>query len=415
MDRLDNLVRRYDWGSPLDIPRFCGTEPDGGPVAELWMGAHPGAPSVIHRDGRTVPLHELISADPGRELGAEVVSRFGPQLPFLLKLISAAHPLSLQVHPDREHAQAAYAAQQRSGQPDGDYTDANHKPELVCALRDGFSALCGFRPVDDTLRLLTELAVPQLQELADVLAAPGADRAAALRAVVTGLLSPGAGGAARTIAADPVAVITALRQGCERVAGTSSPWAGNAAALAMVAATYPADRGVLVALLLNHRTLGAGEAMFVGAGIAHCYLSGFAVELMASSDNVLRAGLTSKRVHAAELLRVLDFRPGPPRLVSPEPDGAWMSYPVPVDDFRFSRLRLSSQPASLGDGLPQIILCTAGQAELAGASGTLRLAQGQSAYVPASDAAMTVTGTGELVRATAGVTMRNDLVAARLS
>jgi mannose-6-phosphate isomerase len=414
MDLLENPVRDYPWGSAGDIPEFLGVPAGGGPVAELWMGAHPDSPSRVLRGGQPRSLAEVIAADPEAELGSRVRDAFGPRLPFLLKLISAARPLSLQVHPDRQHARRAYAAQQAAPGADRDYTDDNHKPELVCALRDGFAGLCGFRPLAGTADLLAALAVPGLTGFASRL--DPADPAGSLRALVTDTL---------TGPADP-ALIAAVRAACERAAGVPGRWAAACAAYAVVAAAYPADPGVLVALLLNYVELRAGEAVFVGAGVPHCYLTGFAAELMASSDNVLRAGLTSKRVNVPELLRVLDFRPSEPARLRPVPGGAAAPggqsddtsgangtgrgplaalavYPAPVEDFQLSRLEVSDDAADLPGGRPQILLCTAGRARLTDAGGrVLELRRGQSAYLPAADQRTLVTGAGTILRATVG-------------
>src|SRR5215469_4256776 len=308
MERLDNLARDYPWGSAGDIPGFLGLPASGEPVAELWMGAHPDSPSRVVRDGETRSLADVIAANPRAELGPDVVDRFGPRLPFLLKVLSAARPLSLQVHPDKQYAERAYAAQQLTPGSARDYTEDNHKPELICAWRDGFAGLCGFRPLPASRELLAELDVAGLDGVADGLAdgvADGlargeADPAGTLRGLVTRIL---------TGQTDRAPLIAAVGQACRRVAAAGGPWGPPCAAYTVLAAAYPADPGVLVALLLNHVELAEGEAVFIGAGVPHCYLHGLGAELMASSDNVLRAGLTSKRVNVPELLRVLDFRP----------------------------------------------------------------------------------------------------------
>jgi mannose-6-phosphate isomerase len=187
MERLDNPVRNYAWGSASDIPEFLGVAADGSPVAELWIGAHPDSPSRVVRDGESESLAELIAARPQAELGPDLASRFGPRLPFLLKVISAARPLSLQVHPDKQHAERAYAAQQSASGVPRDYTDDNHKPELICALRDGFAGLCGFRPVRRSLDLLAALEVPGLAAISAALDC--ADPAGGLRKAVTSILT----------------------------------------------------------------------------------------------------------------------------------------------------------------------------------------------------------------------------------
>jgi mannose-6-phosphate isomerase len=400
MERLYNPVRDYPWGSAGDIPEFLGIAADGGPVAEMWIGAHPDSPSRVVRDGTTQSLAEVIAASPDAELGPDVVGRFGPRLPFLLKVLSAARPLSLQVHPDKQHAARAYAAQQRIPGAVRDYTDDNHKPELICALRDGFAGLCGFRPVPESRRLLAELDVAGLDALATQL--DSADSAKTLRSVIISVL---------TSEVSRVPLIAAVRRACARIAMAGGEWGPACAAYAVVADAYPADPGVLVALLLNYVELAAGEAVFVGAGVPHCYLRGFGAELMACSDNVLRAGLTTKRVNVPELLRVLDFRPAAPAVLHPSPAVAGNSRPecrepgaaylTPVDDFRLSRLDVSEQPIVLPGGSPQILLCIDGVARMRDRAGRLlELPRGQSAFLPASDSGVSVLGRGTVLRAT---------------
>jgi mannose-6-phosphate isomerase len=392
MDRLENPVRRYAWGSADDIPAFLGVPPDGTPQAELWMGAHPGGPSVALRDGTRRSLLELIARDPDGELGPAVARRFGGRLPFLLKVLAAGAPLSLQVHPDQTRAAARFADPRYAD----DYTDDNHKPELICALRDGFEVLCGFRPVPATIALLDELAVPALAAWAPALAAP--PPAGALGGLVTSILTTAAGDG------QLAGTIAAVARAGQRVADGGGALAGAGRAYARLAAAYPGDPGVLVALLLNHAVLAAGEALFVAAGVPHCYLDGFGAEVMASSDNVLRAGLTSKRVNVPELLEVLDFTPAPPRVLHAEPDGVQDTYPVPVPDFRLGRLTLGADPVALPGGGPQILLAVAGTVRLHAPGGAeLELRRGQSAYVAASCAGVTAAGPGTALRATAGL------------
>jgi mannose-6-phosphate isomerase len=403
VQRLDNPVRDYAWGSATDIPEFLGGPANGGPVAELWIGAHPDSPSRVVGEGRSETLTQEIAARPEAELGPEVLRRFGPRLPFLLKAISAARSLSLQVHPDKQQAEHGYAAQQENPDAPRDYTDDNHKPELICALRNGFTVLSGFRPVRNTRDLFAALSVPGLAEISDRL--DDADPAGGLRKAVTDLL---------TSDTDKTPLITAVRQACDWVASSGGTWSPACAAYAVVADDYPADPGVLVALLLNYVDLAAGEAVFVGAGVPHCYLRGFGAELMASSDNVLRAGLTPKRVNVPELLKLLDFRPAEPTVLHPVPGGALgtgqqadepgLVYPTPVDDFQLSRLDLSDQPIGLPAGRPQILLCITGTADLRDNSGhSINLSKGQSVYLSASDTGVTIAGPGTTLRATVGI------------
>ncbi|MBD0423921.1 mannose-6-phosphate isomerase, class I [Streptomyces sp. TRM S81-3] len=380
MDRLDNTVRPYAWGSTTAIPELLGTKPTGEPQAEMWMGAHPGAPS---RTGRGT-LAEVIDADPERELGPLAVAKFGPRLPFLLKLLAAGAPLSLQVHPDLRQAQEGYEDEERRGvpvdAPHRNYKDANHKPELICALTE-FDGLCGFRSPDEAAGLLDGLGVASLKPYVDLLHAHPEE--AALREVLTAIL-----------AADPEEMshtVTEATAACTRLGGAYAPYAD-------IAHHYPGDPGVIAAMLLNHVRLQPGEALFLGAGVPHAYLNGLGVEIMANSDNVLRCGLTPKHVDIPELLRIVRFEAGDPGILRPEasPDGEEV-YETPTDEFRLSRYVLPAGGAShdLTLPLPQILLCTAGTVR----AGEHELTPGWSVFVPAGETAE-ISGAGTVFRAT---------------
>ncbi|MGW2690702.1 mannose-6-phosphate isomerase, class I [Streptomyces sp. NPDC001296] len=380
MDRLDNTVRPYAWGSTTAIPRLLGVEPTGEPQAEMWMGAHPGAPSRTARG----PLNEVIDKSPEQELGARTVAKFGPRLPFLLKILAAGAPLSLQVHPDLAQAKEGYEDEERCGipldAPHRNYKDANHKPELICALTE-FDGLCGFRAPDEAAELLAGLDVDSLKPYVDLLHAHPED--AALREVLTAVLT-----------ADPAEMahtVTETATACARLGGAYAPYAD-------LAHHYPGDPGVIAAMLLNHVQLQPGEALFLGAGVPHAYLSGLGVEIMANSDNVLRCGLTPKHVDVPELLRIVRFEAADPGVLRPEasPDGEEV-YETPIDEFRLSRYVLPEGTAAhdLTRPTPQILLCTAGSVRV----GEHLLAPGQSVFVAADETAE-ASGTGTLFRAT---------------
>ncbi|MFF7213072.1 mannose-6-phosphate isomerase, class I [Streptomyces sp. NPDC008238] len=399
MDRLTNTIRPYAWGSATAIPELLGTTPTGEPQAELWMGAHPGAPSRIDRGNGPVPLDQVITADPGGELGAPAVERFGPRLPFLLKLLAAGSPLSLQVHPDLVQAAAGFADEEARGipvdAPHRNYKDANHKPEMIVALTP-FEGLCGFRHPEETAALLTGLGVDSLKPYADILRAHPEE--AALREVLTAVL-----GAERDAMAGAV---DEAAEAAARLATEDGPHADAYAAYAAIAHAYPGDPGVIAAMLLNHVRLQPGEALFLGAGIPHAYLSGLGVEIMANSDNVLRCGLTPKHVDIPELLRIVRFQAGDAGVLRPEasPDGEEL-YATPIDEFRLSRYSLAAgaAPRTPDDRTAQILLCTEGTATLRTpgepTAPELTLGRGQSAYVPAGER-VELTGEGTVFRAT---------------
>ncbi|MFB6482832.1 mannose-6-phosphate isomerase, class I [Streptomyces virginiae] len=384
MDRLTNTIRPYAWGSTTAIPTLLGVEPTGEPQAEMWMGAHPGAPSRLDRGTGETTLSDVIAAGPERELGAAAVAKFGPRLPFLLKLLAAGAPLSLQVHPDLEQAEAGYADEERRGVPidaaHRNYKDPNHKPEMICAITP-FDGLCGFRPPLEAAELLAGLGVDSLKPYVDLLRAHPEE--AALREMLTAVLTADRAEMARTVAEAGAAI--------ERLGGPYAPYAS-------LVHHFPGDPGVIAAMLLNHVRLQPGEAMFLGAGVPHAYLDGLGVELLANSDNVLRAGLTPKHVDVPELLKIVKFEPSDPGVLRPEasPEGEEV-YETPIDEFRLSRFLLApgGAPQVLADGPPQILLCTAGSPQ----AGELALRPGESVFVPAGEK-VELSGSGTIFRAT---------------
>ncbi|MEV6211156.1 mannose-6-phosphate isomerase, class I [Kitasatospora sp. NPDC051914] len=390
MDRLQNTVRPYAWGSTTAIPALLGEEPTGEPQAEMWLGAHPGDASRLERGHRPTTLDRVIAADPEGELGAAAVARFGPSLPFLLKVLAAGRPLSMQAHPSLEQARAGFAAEEAAGipldAPHRNYKDANHKPELICAL-DEFEGLCGFREPADAAALMASLDVPALAPLVETLLGKPAPEA--LADALATILSMTGDEARRTVAEVARAV--------EAAAGTDPT--GALAGYAYAAREFPGDTGLIASLLLNHVRLQPGEALYLGAGIPHAYLRGTGVEIMANSDNVLRCGLTPKHIDVPELLRVVVFEPTAPDVLRPAaaPDGEH-HYPVPIDEFRLSRYTLGAGPAVLHGRAPQILLCTEGAARLTGADGSvLDLDRGRSAFLPATGTDTSLSGPGATV------------------
>jgi mannose-6-phosphate isomerase len=378
---LSNPVRAYAWGSPTVIPELLGVSPTGEPQAELWIGAHPGAPSVVDVDGVRLTLTELIEKDPEGMLGSATVRRFGPRLPYLLKILAIDQPLSIQAHPSIEQAEAGFAAEEAAGvpidAPDRLYRDRMHKPEMIVALTD-VTALLGFRAPDEAAAILDELGIRELREDAEALRDRGT---AGLEQVVRRwLLMPEAEVAARV-----AAVVEA--------AGKQTTELGHL--IVRLAERYPGDRGVLLALLLQYERLSSGEAVFVPAGVPHCYLSGVAIEPQASSDNTLRAGLTPKHVDAAELTRVLRYEAVGQLRVLPRRAGPHHAvFAPPVDEFQLAELVLKDVPVTLGANEPRIVLVTVGSAQVSAGGDTVRLAGGRAAFVPASEGAATVLGTG---------------------
>jgi mannose-6-phosphate isomerase len=356
---LSNAIRGYPWGSHDFIARVQGrAHPTDAPEAELWVGAHPDSPSTLD-NGRSLDV--VIAASPEALLGAEAVDRFGPRLPYLMKLLAAREPLSLQAHPNAEQAREAYAA----GHPS--YVDPYHKPELILALEE-FEALCGFASPGTSAALLRP--IDPLAPVVDHL-----DRGD-LRAAVTTLLEW------------PVA---------ERAAVVAEV-AGQHQLAARLAAFYPGDMGVIVALLLHHVVLRPGEAVWMPSGTLHAYVRGAGVEVMASSDNVLRGGFTRKPINVPELLRVLRFEPSSlpvlhPVAVAPGVD----TWEVPVPDFRLSRVRLRAELpfAKIEPEGPRAVLCVSGRITVTDAEASVTLDGGRAAFGAAGGGPLTFTGAGE--------------------
>jgi mannose-6-phosphate isomerase len=388
VDLLHNPVRPYAWGSRTVIADLLGQEvPSPHPQAEMWLGAHPGDPSrIVRADGQTTSLLEAVRADPAGLLGADRASRWDATLPFLLKVLAADEPLSLQAHPSLEQARTGFAREETAGVPldaaDRNYRDANHKPELICALTE-FHALVGFRDPEASLVLLRALDVPELSHHVELLAAqPDAD---GLRALFTTWITLPQG------VLDTL--VPALQAGCVRLAGDAGEMHAEARTVLALSERYPGDAGVLAALLLNRVTLAPGEALYLAAGNLHAYLEGAGIELMANSDNVLRGGLTPKHVDVPELLRVLDFSAGPPPVLTGRPDGAWVRYDTPAEEFLLRRLDAGA-PDPLGvavpDGGPRILLCTAGAACVRARGHDVELGRGASVWLAAADTGVTV-------------------------
>jgi mannose-6-phosphate isomerase len=390
MVRIEGVPRDYAWGSQSAIQQLLGREPDGRPLAELWFGAHPDDPARVPDLDTT--LDELIAQDPTAALGADVVERFGPQLPFLLKLLAAAKPLSIQVHPTRTQAEAGFADEDARGiardAPERNYRDRNHKPELLCALTE-FEALCGFRPVADTLRLLDAFDLPELEPVRELLA--GEDP---LRSAFTYLLR----------LPEPGPLVTAVAARAEAI--SDPEWSGAAGAVLRAAGAFPGDVGAVLSLLLNHVRLQPGEAIYLGAGNVHAYLHGLGVEIMANSDNVLRCGLTSKHVDVDELLKITDFSELPdPRWQSDQPD--WFRVPVP--DFELAGVDLdgyrkpgqdAGECAAGDEGKPYLVLCVSGGVRVTVEGDSTDLAPGQAAFVRSRGPLFLLRGTGRAFLAT---------------
>ena len=368
---ITNTPRDYAWGSTTAISELLGTPASGGPEAELWLGAHAGSPSIIvSPDGPARDLRELTGG-----------------LPFLLKVLAAGHPLSLQAHPTLEQAADGFARENALGialdAADRNYRDALHKPELIYAVSEGFRALCGFRDASESRasidRLLTER--PGDAALSGWMSRLDSDEA--LRSTFEWLVTGGD---------DVDELVESVVDAASRLDGDHYTLIGE------LAGEYPGDPGIAVSLMLNLVSLNPGEVLYLPAGNIHAYVEGLGIELMASSDNVLRGGLTPKHVDVPELLSVLDFSPVEVPYLAPETPAPGIEVFRPdVPDFVLTVVTATTTHPVVAPG-PAIALCTAGSVELDGHP----LARGESVFVTADDSISSVTGTGTVFIATAG-------------
>ena len=387
---LKNTVQKYAWGSTTAIQTLLGekkSSPE--PAAELWMGAHPKAPSMVNDEGQWVNLTDLIAKDPRGILGKKVAKKFKNQLPYLFKVLAAAKPLSIQAHPSLEMAREGYENENKHGIPitaaTRNYKDDNHKPECICAL-SSFWALFGFRKVENILFLMGKICPVSLNGEMALLKNQAV--AGGLKLFFTALLSMDTEQKKRVI---DEAVLNAGQRSDEDPAFS---W------LIKLSNEYPLDIGILSPLFLNLIKLKPGQALFLPAGELHAYLKGVGIELMANSDNVLRGGLTPKHIDVPELLKVLNFQPRYIELLKVKKKGKTERiYDSFAEEFVLSTISITESDLYQNSDLrsAQILLCTEGQAhfETNGSRDILDVKKGDSVFISA--AALSYTLKGEAV------------------
>lgn len=386
MQKLINSVQNYAWGSKTALTELYGiANPSHQPMAELWMGAHPKSSSQVQgTDGQTISLREAIEQDKSTLLGDAVAKRFG-ELPFLFKVLCAAQPLSIQVHPNKHNSEIGFAKENAAGIPmdaaERNYKDPNHKPELVFALTP-FLAMNAFREFSEIAALLQPVSGAH-PAIAHFLQAPDAER---LSQLFAGLLNMQGDEKSRALAV--------LKSALNSQQG--EPWQ----TIRLIADVYPDDSGLFSPLLLNVVKLNPGEAMFLFAETPHAYLQGVALEVMANSDNVLRAGLTPKYIDIPELVANVKFvaKPANQLLTTPSKTGDELDFPIPVDDFAFSLHELSATQAVISQQSAAIMFCIEGEAVLSKGEQRLVLKPGESAFIGANDSPVGISGAGRLAR-----------------
>lgn len=375
---LRGRAQHYDWGSLRAIPELLGEEPDRRPWAELWFGAHPAAPADALVGGEWRPLNVLVAAEPEAHLGGACLAAFGPRLPFLVKVLAAEQPLSLQVHPTPAQAEAGFAREEKRrvplDSPRRTYKDPWHKPELICAVTP-FVALSGFRPPKEAARVLAAFGLDDLA---------GRVRAEGLEAAFWSLWE--------VPAADRRQLVAAVKAGLAR---GRSGFAAERDLLRRLLPLHPRDVGVVGALMLNLVTLAPDEALYAPAGRLHAYVFGVGVEVMATSDNVVRGGLTKKHVDRKELRRVLRVEP---EVVEPLPEGPG-GWPTPAPEFHLSRLRPRVPVEVAG---PEVLLAMDGPVTVDGVTA----GRGGALFVPAALGSYELVGDSPAYRCRAGLVVR---------
>lgn len=404
MELMHNRIRPYAWGSRVAIAELLGEpSPSPHPQAELWIGAHPADSSLLIDAAGGRSLAETIAQDPVGTLGVKAHEAFDSRLPFLLKVLAAAEPLSLQAHPSAEQAARGFALEEAAGlpvnSPQRNYRDSSHKPELICALTE-FHALCGFREPSTTVRLLSALGVPQLDHYLGLLS--GQPDSHGTRALFSSIIT------IPPVTLGPL--LTAVLTACVDQVRAGGEFTTEYRTALELGERYPGDPGVLASLLLNRITLQPGQALYLPGGNLHAYLSGVGIEIMANSDNVLRGGLTPKHVDVAELMKVLDFATGDVPILHGDPGLPHeFRYPTPATEFRLSRLEPADQPREITHDGPQVLLTVDGEIEVSDSTGSrLTVPRGRSVWVAAGDGPVWVSGQGTAFRATDGLATTGD-------
>ncbi|BDS20780.1 mannose-6-phosphate isomerase [Enterobacter roggenkampii] len=386
MQKLINSVQNYAWGSKTALTDLYGiANPNNLPMAELWMGAHPKSSSKIEdASGQARSLRDVIDADKAALLGDKVAQRFG-ELPFLFKVLCADQPLSIQVHPNKQASEIGFAKENAAGIPldaaERNYKDPNHKPELVFALTP-FLAMNAFREFSEIISLLQPVAGAN-NAIAHFLENPNAKALSQLFASLLNMQGE-----------EKSHALAVLKAALESQQG--EPWE----TIRLIAQFYPDDSGLFSPLLLNVVKLNPGEAMFLFAETPHAYLQGVALEVMANSDNVLRAGLTPKYIDIPELVANVKFvaKPAAELLTQPVKNGAELDFPIPVEDFAFSLHDLRQTETTIAQESAAILFCVEGEATLHKGEQHLVLKPGESAFVAANESPVSVSGTGRLAR-----------------
>ena len=365
--KMQNQIQKYEWGTTDFIAKLLQVEKNHDrPWAELWMSAHDKAPSFLPEIDKN--LNTAIANNSQEFLGKEVASRYNHKLPYLLKVLSAEKPLSIQAHPNLEQAKKGFDRENQKGIKLTDfvrnYRDDNHKPELICALTE-FHAMCGFRPPEEIINLFTQLRIISLLDnFTQFMDNPTPEN---WKIVFTEILN-----------APVEKKQQLLEKSIKNFHLLSDEFIRSWISKLLV--IHPNDIGVISPLFLNTFILHPGEAIFLQAGVLHAYLAGAGIEIMANSDNVLRGGLTSKNVDVKELNSILQWKMEMPDIQTYNLNQEVISYRVPINEFCLKRVNLTGK-IKLNGGAPIMILVIEGETEVSCEGESQKLVQGESLFV----------------------------------
>ncbi len=388
--KLKNVIQPYAWGTTDFIPQLLKYSNDNAtPQAELWMGTHANGMSQDEKTGQN--LIKILQQNPQFYCNRDSIDTTG--LPFLFKVLSAASPLSVQVHPTIAQAQAGYSRENEANipvnAPTRNYKDANHKPEIICALTP-YYGMKGFRPISEIQASFQNLNLPP--RLNDVVRSQPTDESLWLQTFFATLWGLNEQETTHLLA-------SALGQYPATNDKTSSAyWLHRCNEL------YPNDLGALAPIYLNIFELKPSQATYLDAGTMHAYLEGSGIELMANSDNVLRGGLTNKHVDIDELLSIGKYQSESVRILQAQKSAsnAWLSFDTPVADFKLfyatSDDALTLECAEL-PRFGRILLVTEGAFSLTEGADTIQIKQGESVFI-AAESQPTIQGSGTLFLAT---------------
>lgn len=379
MQKIKPSLQDYDWGSKSFIQELLGiTEAD--ILAEAWYGAHPKAPSLI----QDTNLLGMIEQDPHYWLGSNTA-----KMPFLLKILAANKALSIQVHPNKTQAEQGFAEENQKGialsDPRRCFRDDNHKPELMMALTD-FYALCGFREYAQIIDIFISLKLtPLFSTFASFVNNPNSQSFSELYLQI--LQYP-----------DPKELKTALLK-----LSIKGEHAHLISWIKKLNEVYPGDPAIISPLLMNLIKLRPFEAIYLDAGIIHAYLEGSGIEIMASGDNVLRAGLTTKHIDITKLCEIMTFAPFMPDIQASPSEGKYLhGYQSAAKDFKLYHLSASSEDNALNIQGIKIVLCLSGEIKLSSGESSLKLCRGESAVISATRKEVFISGIGTAVIAAVG-------------